>query len=109
MSIVGRCGKRHAKIIYDKYYCKPINCQSLPSPVAEVSIAISANGGVGTAKRWLFQTKDITNPKERAKKIAELEHARLDRIANKNPSQRGFRRGGWNTNIKERYKFIDKF
>lgn len=107
---LGEAGfKSHAIKIYEKQYCKPTNCNKYSDPIPAVILAISANGGPGTANRWLRATANITNPKERARKIAELEHNRLDAIANRNPSQRGFRRGGWDANIKNRYAYIDKF
>ena len=107
---LGREGfKSHATKIYDEQYCKPIDCFNIPSPIKEVVIAISANGGPGVARRHLKATKGITDPVARAKRIAELEEARYHRIAQKNPSQRQFLRGGWGNNIREREKFIERF
>jgi hypothetical protein len=101
--------KKHAIVIYERQYCKPTNCNKYSDPIPAVILAISANGGPGTANRWLRATANISDPKQRARKIAELEHNRLDAIASRDPSQRGFRRGGWNENIKNRYSYIDKF
>lgn len=108
--------KVHATKIYDEQYCKPIDCFNLPSPVKEVAIAISANGGPGTAKRHLRNTEHIPNAKDRAKAIANAEKTRYFDIVARNPSQRQFLsvvngelRGGWGNNIREREKFIEKF
>lgn len=101
--------KEHASKIYDDQYCRPIDCTNIPSPIREIIIAISANGGPGVARRHLKSTEGITDPVARAKRIAELEEARYHRIAERNPSQRQFLRGGWGNNIREREKFIERF
>lgn len=108
--LLGEAGfKNHAIKIYQNQYCQPINCEKLPQPLSALMLAISANGGEGTARRWLEQTKEISDPVARARRIAELEHGRLDAIAKKDPSQQKFRDGGWDKNIKNRYEYIDKF
>lgn len=101
--------KEHATKIYNNQYCRPIDCTNIPSPIREIIIAISANGGPGVARRHLKSTEGITDPVARAKKIAELEEARYHRIAQNNPSQRQFLRGGWGNNIRERENFIERF
>lgn len=101
--------KNHATKIYDDQYCRPIDCTNIPSPVREVVIAISANGGPGVARRHLKSTEGMTDPVARAKRIAELEEARYHRIAQRDPSQRQFLRGGWGNNIRERKLFIQRF
>ena len=101
--------KKHAAKIYDTQYCQPIDCTNIPSPTKEVIIAISANGGPGVAKRHLANTEHIKDPVERAKAIAKAEEARYYRIAQRDPSQRQFLRGGWGNNIREREKFIERF
>lgn len=101
--------KKHAIVIYKKDYCKPVNCDSYKGPLPALLMAISANGGPGVARRHLANTSHIQNPKERAMAIAKAEHARYDRIAANNPSQRGFRKGGWQQNIDNRYDYINQF
>jgi len=101
--------KKHAIIIYKQQYCQPVQCDQYQGPLPALLMAISANGGPGTARKHLRSTEGITNPKERAMAIAKLEHARYDRIAANNPSQRGFRRGGWQQNIDNRYAYINSF
>lgn len=101
--------KNHAIAIYKQQYCQPVSCDQYKGPLPALLMAISANGGPGTARRHLANTSHIQNPKERAMAIAKAEHARYDRIAANNPSQRGFRRGGWQQNIDNRYAYIKGF
>lgn len=101
--------KNHAIRIYKDQYCQPVSCDKYAGPLPALLMAISANGGPGTARRHLANTSHISDPKERAMAIAKAEHARYDRIAQRDPKQRAFRRGGWQQNIENRYAYINQF
>jgi hypothetical protein len=100
--------KQAATRVYEHYYFKPINGDSLPEVVSIISFDISVNGGAGLAMGFLKQTQHIEDPKARAKEINRLMEAHYRGIVARRPDQGVFLEG-WLSRAEKQRELIKRY